>query len=184
MLGVAGVADVASLTGVAGLASLASLAGIAGVTASPAPALLSSATMPGSTPEQHKAVVDVVVRCAAAFDRREWEALDEVFTVDATAYGVEGRDAAVRFVRGFLGGCGPSQHLLGNHHVVVDGESAKSVCKARVFHVGAGDRSHLTYECFGNYWDDLVLTDSGWRIATRAFEVTITLGDASVLQPG
>ena len=140
--------------------------------------------MPGSTAEQHKAVVDVVVRCAAAFDRREWDALDDVFTADTVAYGVEGRQAVVRFVRSFLGGCGPSQHLLGNHHVVVDGKNAKSVCKARVMHIGAGDRSNLTYECFGNYWDDLVLTESGWRIASRRFEVTISLGDISVLQPG
>ena len=140
--------------------------------------------MPESTPDEHKAVVDVVVRCAAAFDRRDWDALDDVFTPDATAYGVEGRMAVVGFVRTFLGGCGPSQHLLANHHVVVDGETAKSVCKARVFHVGAGDRSHLTYECFGNYLDDLVLTESGWRIVSRTFEVTIALGDTSVLQPG
>lgn len=146
--------------------------------------LLSSGAMLGSTSEEHKAIVDVVVRCAAAFDRREWDALDEVFTINASAYGVEGREAVVAFVRSFLGGCGPSQHLLGNHHVLVDGNTAKSVCKARVFHVGAGDRAHLTYECFGNYWDDLVLTDSGWRIATRKFEVTISLGDTSVLQPG
>jgi hypothetical protein len=140
--------------------------------------------MPAATPEQHKAVVDVVVRCAAAFDRRDWDALDEVFTEDAHGYGVDGRNAVRDFVRSFLGGCGPSQHLLGNHHVLVDGETARSVCKARVFHVGAGERSYLSYECFGNYWDDLVLTDSGWRISRRRFEVTITLGDPSVLQPG
>ena len=140
--------------------------------------------MPPSTAEQHKAVVDVVVRCAAAFDRRDWPALDEVFTVDAVGYGVEGRDEVVKFVRSFLGGCGPSQHLLGNHHVIIDGTTAKSVCKARVFHQGAAARSEQTYECFGNYWDDLVLTDSGWRISKREFEVTISLGDLSVLQPG
>lgn len=139
---------------------------------------------PACTADEHKAVVDVIVRCAAAFDRRDWIALDEVFSIDAVAYGVEGRQAIVEFVRGFLGGCGPSQHLLGNHHVVVDGGTARSVCKARVFHVGAADRSHLTYECFGNYWDDLVLTQGGWRIARREFEVTIALGNPSVLQPG
>jgi 3-phenylpropionate/cinnamic acid dioxygenase small subunit len=140
--------------------------------------------MADCTAEDHLAVVEVLVRCAAAFDRREWDVLDEVFTADASAYGAEGREAVVAVLRRHLGGCGPSQHLLGNHHVVVDGKRATSVCKARVFHVGAGDRSQLTYECFGNYRDDLVLTESGWRIARRDFEMTISLGDMSVLQPG
>jgi hypothetical protein len=110
--------------------------------------------------------------------------LDDVFTVDTCAYGTNGRDAVVAFVRGFLGGCGPSQHLLGNHTVEVEANAARSVCKARVFHVGAGHRAHLSYECFGNYVDDLVQTERGWRIAKREFEVTIALGDTSVLQPG
>ena len=135
-------------------------------------------------PDEFQAVVDVVVRCAAAYDHRDWPGLDEVFAPDATGYGVEGREAVVSFVRRFLGGCGPSQHLLGNHQVTVDGDTAKSVCQARVLHVGAGERSHLTYECIGNYHDDLVRMSGGWRICRREFEVTITLGDTSVLQPG
>jgi len=129
-------------------------------------------------------VVEVVVGVAAAFDRRDWAALDELFADDATGYGVSGRDEVVRFVRRFLGGCGPSQHLLGNHQVEVDGDRARSVCKARVLHVGAGERSHLTYECFGDYRDELVRGGSGWMISGREFDVTITLGDPSVLRPG
>jgi hypothetical protein len=140
--------------------------------------------VPRATADEQQAVVDVLVRCAAAFDLRDWRALEDVFATDAVGYGAHGRDAVIAFVRGFLGGCGPSQHLLSNHRVDVDGDTARSVCKARVFHVGSGERSHLTYECLGNYWDDFVRTDSGWRIAKREFEVTISLGDTSVLQPG
>jgi hypothetical protein len=136
------------------------------------------------TPAEQLAIVDVLVRCAAAFDGRDWAVLEKIFTRDATAYGAAGREAVVATVRSFLGGCGPSQHLLGNHHVLVGGDIARSVCKARVFHVGAGDRAHLTYECFGDYRDDLVRTEGGWRIARREFEVTIALGDIAVLQPG
>ena len=134
--------------------------------------------------DERLAVAAVPIRCAAAFDSRDWKDLDEVFTEDVVGYGVEGREAVVAFVRSFLGGCGPSQHLLGNHQVTIVGDTAKSVCKARVMHIGAGARSHLTYECFGNYLDDLVRTDAGWRISKRIFDVTITLGDTSVLRPG
>jgi hypothetical protein len=140
--------------------------------------------MSRSVAEDQSAVVDTVVRCADAFDRRDWLALDDVFTDDAVGYGVDGRPSIVRFVRGFLGGCGPSQHLLGNHQVTIDADRATSVCQARVLHIGAGELSDLTYECIGSYRDDLVRTDAGWRIAARRFEVTITLGDTSVLRPG
>jgi hypothetical protein len=140
--------------------------------------------MRAGTPAEQQAIVDVLVRCAAAFDGRDWAVLDGIFTPDATAYGAVGREAVVATVRSFLGGCGPSQHLLGNHHVLVEDDIARSVCKARVIHVGAGDRAQLTYECFGNYRDDLVRTEGGWRIAKREFEVTIALGDIAVLQPG
>lgn len=132
----------------------------------------------------YQAVVDVLVRCAAAFDARDWSSLDDVFTADSDAYDAHGREAVISRIRSFLGGCGPSQHLLGNFHVVVSGDSAQSVCKARVLHVGAGDRADRTYECCGNYLDDLVRTPNGWRIRRREFDVTISLGDMSVLQPG
>jgi hypothetical protein len=68
--------------------------------------------------------------------------------------------------------------------VTIDADRATSVCQARVLHIGAGELSDLTYECIGSYRDDLVRTDAGWRIAARRFEVTITLGDTSVLRPG
>jgi hypothetical protein len=133
--------------------------------------------------EQH-AVVDVLVRCAAAFDARDWSSLDSLFTSDVEAYGSRGREAVVTTIRSFLGGCGPSQHLLGNYQVRVSGDLAHSVCKARVLHVGAGERADRTYECCGNYLDELVRTPDGWRLRRREFDVTISLGDMSVLQPG
>ena len=68
--------------------------------------------------------------------------------------------------------------------VSVSGDTARSVCKARVLHVGADDRADRTYECCGNYLDELVRTPAGWRLRRRQFDVTISLGDVSVLQPG
>ncbi len=133
---------------------------------------------------ERQAIIAVLVTCAGAYDRRDWDALHDVFTDDALGYGVAGRRAVIEFVRRFLGGCGPSQHLLSNHEILVDGDRAASDCKARVFHVGAGGRSHLTYECLGNYRDAFVRTEQGWRIAKREFDVTIELGDSSVLGPG
>jgi hypothetical protein len=105
----------------------------------------------------------------------------------ATArYGVplNGRPAIVTSIRGFLGGCGPSQHLLGNYEIRVDGDQAEAAMKARVIHVGAGQRAGLApYEAIGVYRDRLVRTSEGWRIIHRGFDVQISLGDIEVLQP-
>ncbi|MFF5966455.1 nuclear transport factor 2 family protein [Streptomyces collinus] len=144
-----------------------------------------------SLSEDRQAIADVVNRYAYALDSREWTALDEVFTVDAVVrYGgpqsppIEGREKAVAFIRSFLGGCGPSQHLLGNHVIEVEGATAVAVCKARVCHFGAGARAKLApYECFGVYRDRLRRTPEGWRIEERTFEIDLAIGDQDILQP-
>lgn len=121
---------------------------------------------------------------AAALDTRDWTALGEAFTAGASAYGADGREAIVARVRAHLGGCGPSQHLLGNLRVAVDGESASSRAYARVHHVGAGESAGSFYECLGEYTDTWARTPAGWRLTGRRFAVSIELGDRSVLQPG
>jgi hypothetical protein len=136
---------------------------------------------------EQQAIIAILNRYATCLDNRDWPGLDGVFHPDATArYGaaLKGRPAIVESIRGFLGGCGPSQHLLGNHEIRVDDDRAEAVTKARVIHVGAGERAQLTpYEAIGTYKDKLVRTPDGWRIIHREFDVQISLGDMAVLQP-
>jgi ketosteroid isomerase-like protein len=120
---------------------------------------------------------------AAALDTRDWAALSAAFTADAHGYGARGREAIVARVRAHLGGCGPSQHLLGNVRVFVDGDTASSLAYARVYHVGTGGRSGAFYECLGEYTDAWARTSGGWLLTSRRFAVQIELGDRSVLQP-
>jgi len=131
-------------------------------------------------------IIDVLNRMASILDAREWDRLGEVFAEDAVAYRDQnvGLQAIEQGIRASLGGCGPSQHLLGNYQIRVEGDRATSVTKIRVLHVGRGERAHLTYECLGDYHDDHVRTADGWRIARRRFDAYIKLGDPSVLQPG
>ena len=127
-------------------------------------------------------------RDAEALDHRYWALLDDVFIADATAdYGagtLTGRDAIVRSITDLLGGCGPSQHLLGNYQVTVDDDRARSVCRIRVFHLGAASKASLEpFECFGEYRDELRRSDDGWRSARREMVTTIVRGDYGVLGP-
>ena len=133
-------------------------------------------------------VVEVVNRYADCLDARDWDGLDAVFHPDAIGvyggYSLQGRTAIVRSIASFLDHCGPSQHLLGNHAVTIEGDEASSRCKARVIHIGLGERAALEpYEAIGTYHDQLSRTSEGWRIITRRFAVEIERGDATILRP-
>lgn len=134
---------------------------------------------------ERQAIIDVLNTYATCLDTRDWLGLNNVFHPDANAtYGVtlSGRAAIVDSIRSFLGGCGPSQHLLGNHQISIDGDHAESSTKARVLHVGAGERAGLTpYEAIGVYHDRLLRTADGWRIIHRHFDVQVSIGDINVL---
>lgn len=140
----------------------------------------------GQPSSDHDAIVAILVDLADILDQRQWNRLADVFAPDAVAYRGEqtGLVAIERGIRASLGGCGPSQHLLGNHRVVVDGDRAHSITKVRVLHIGKANRSQSTFECLGDYHDEFVRTPAGWRIMRRRFDVQIRLGDADVLQPG
>jgi len=130
-------------------------------------------------------IIDALNRLAAALDHRDWVAARDLMLPDVEAYGEQGVDAVVDdSLRRHLGGCGPSQHLLGNYRVAVDGDRADTVTYARVHHQGAGELSVRFFECFGEYHDVWHRAPVGWRLASRRFEVTMVQGDIEVLQPG
>lgn len=132
-------------------------------------------------------IIDVLNRYAESADRRDWSTFEQVFTLDATAdYPMSklvGRGAIVGMIRNALGGSGPSQHLLGNHTVELDGDEAHASCKVRAFSLGIGERSGATYELIGSYHHDLVRTADGWRTRHLRMEITAELGNRDVLQP-
>lgn len=129
-------------------------------------------------------ITDQLSRLAAALDTRDWETVRAVFAPSATGYRREGADSIVAVVRDHLGGCGPTQHLLGNHRITVTGDSARSLTSARVHHEGAGPMEGRCFECLGEYDDHWERTPSGWLLTSRTFDMRITHGDFAVLRPG
>lgn len=105
------------------------------------------------------------------------------FAADAHGYGRDGGpDVIVAQMRAHLDGVGPTQHLLGNHRVEVDGDRARTLTYARVHHVGAGPMEGSFYECMGEYDDRWARTDRGWLLGRRTFTIRIGLGDFAVLR--
>ena len=135
--------------------------------------------------DDRAAVIDTVNRYATALDARDWALLDRVFTPDAVAdYGggpLRGREAVRELVQRMLEGSGPSQHLLANHRVELDGDAARCVCQVRAYSAGTGPAAGQSYELLGEYRDRLVRTAEGWRIARREMTVHHEIGTRDVL---
>lgn len=138
--------------------------------------------------EGHLDILAVLARYATALDQRDWPLLDQVFTEDVVfdsgEWVMRSRAEAVAAIRPYLDGCGPTQHLLGNYRIQLAGGRARSQVYVRAFHVGTAELSSTLYEMFGEYSDELVRTQAGWRIAHRRVRLLYELGTRDVLRPG
>jgi hypothetical protein len=143
----------------------------------PEPTATTAPTSPQDT------LLDTLYGLQRAIDGRDWDTIRATFTPDATGYGRTGVDDILTIMQDHLGGCGPTQHLLGNPLVTVAGDRATTRAYARVHHQGAGSHEGDHYEALGEYDDRWVLLDGEWRLAYRHFDTRIHLGDFSVLQP-
>lgn len=130
-------------------------------------------------------IVAVVTRYCRALDTKDWALLGTVFLADATAdlaspSQLEGVDAIVGRIRTALENLDDSQHLVGNHEVVVDGDSATHRCYLQAQHVRHAATGSPNYIVAGRYEDRLSRTPDGWRIAHRALVVMWTEGNIVV----
>lgn len=129
-----------------------------------------------------------LARLARTMDERDWPAVDGLMLPEATAdlgMGmISGRAGIIAFIRTFLDDCGPTQHLLGNILIEVDGDVAASRCYVSDTHKGLGDRSHLTFSTLGDYHDTWRKVDGRWMMSHRTKLNRAHIGDIRVLGPG
>jgi SnoaL-like domain len=76
---------------------------------------------------------------ARAMDDRDWTAMADILADDAEGdFGtgrLYGSAAIIELIRSFLDSCGPTQHLLGNVIIDVDGDKAVSRAYIRDVHL-------------------------------------------------
>jgi len=141
-----------------------------------------------SAADDRFAIIAVLDRYSECLDTRDWAGLSDVFTddveMDFEAWTQKGLDAVRKTIRSYLDGCGPSQHLLGNYRITLDGDRASSRCYCRVMHFGEGIHVGKTYETWIEYADELVRGARGWRSAHRTGRAWMHQGDPSLLGPG
>ncbi len=128
------------------------------------------------------AIERVLVRYAIALDERDFGALDEVFLSEASACyqtigDFDSRDAILTLLRGALGRCGKTQHLLGNYRITIDGDRATAASYLQAVHAGLGEYASQTMTLWGEYRDRLVRRPEGWRIEHRELAVFQMAGD-------
>lgn len=133
-------------------------------------------------------IIAVLDRYSECLDQRDWAGLAAVFTDDVEfdfeAWTEKGLEPVSKQIRSYLDGCGPSQHLLGNYRIRLDGDRASSKCYCRVMHFGKAAHAGKTYETWIEYADELVRTPAGWRSRRRTGRAWMHQGDPSLLGPG
>ncbi len=130
------------------------------------------------------AITDLAIAYTWALDTKNLDALRDVFLPDATAMlrGVActGVDEIIARIGGAILRLDHTQHLVGNHQVIVDGDTATHRCHLQSQHVKAGTEGGDNYIVGGHYDDQVVRTPDGWRIRHRVMQQTWTEGNPNV----
>jgi hypothetical protein len=133
-------------------------------------------------------IVDLFIRYANALDNKRWTDLEDLFTADVSARWLKGqyvqdnRNDMIAFIRSFIEPV-PTHHMLGNHLVSIDGETAKGSCHVRGFHQGVGDRKHLFQETLGVFLATAVRRGGRWRFSHFSEEALVINGTFEIFSP-
>jgi ketosteroid isomerase-like protein len=134
-----------------------------------------------------KSIIDLTIAYTWALDTKQFDELRNIFTPDATGMlhnvACDDAEAIITRISGALNRLDASQHLIGNHQVRIDGDTATCRCQLQSQHVKRGTEGGETYIIGGTYHDRLVRTAQGWRISHRTMEETWNVGNVAVVKP-
>ena len=99
------------------------------------------------------------------------------------AGGQQGCDEIIERVASALGPLDDSQHMVTNHQIRIDGDTATGRCYVHAQHIRAAAEGGSLYVVAGRYEDDYVRTGDGWRIAERRIRTRWTDGNLAVVRP-
>ena len=135
--------------------------------------------------EEKQKIVDLTIAYTWIIDQGPRERLREIFTKDAVfiidTRHLNGLDEIRGKIDRTLGGLSASQHIVSNHQVSIDGDTATSRCYLHAQHTRNGTEGGENYVMAGRYIDKLVRVDSQWRITERQLMIDWTEGNNEVL---
>lgn len=121
---------------------------------------------------ERQEICDLLHRYASSLDDRNWTRLRSCFTPDAVAiYGElgtqEGYEAIESTCRSALEKYDFIQHIITNHEIEINGDTARSRCYLHAQHTKKGAEGGDNLTIGGMYLDEIVRTPAGWRICKR-----------------
>ena len=132
---------------------------------------------------------ELLARYARALDYRNFDALEGIFTADATfdagSLGSPSGPAAIRaMIEGTIGHLDATQHLVGKS--VMEFSSDGDEAEVRTYLISQHIRESAPgpvkhYFLGGEYFDRVVRTPEGWRIAYRRLDRLWKQGDRAVI---
>ena len=138
-----------------------------------------------SVAEDERQIYRNIIRIARAKDERDWSTIEAIAAPDATGDFGNGQltsaEEIVALLRSFLDECGPTQHLIGNVLIEVDGDKATSRAYVADMHLGTGHLEGQYFRTLGDYHDSWSRIASGWELTRRHKLHTGTMGNIEVL---
>ncbi|MBV8932870.1 MAG: nuclear transport factor 2 family protein [Kutzneria sp.] len=135
-------------------------------------------------------VIETCTRMAWHADQREWDLLRGVFadTVRLDYTSLNGGEPAtltaeqvVSAWSGLLGAFDATQHLVTNHLVTIDGDSAVCTASFQATHRLANPFGSPLWTLGGTYRVDLVRAETGWRISGVVMTATWADGNKDLM---
>jgi hypothetical protein len=136
-------------------------------------------------------VIDVVNGVAIFADMRQWDRLRALYAdqvdIDYTSF-VGGEPARVKaddLITGSQSGLGrykATQHLLGNHRITIDGDSASALVYVQATHWLPQPDGDSMWTVQGYYDYTLAHATDGWRITRHVFTATMVYGSRALLE--
>ena len=135
--------------------------------------------------EEKQRIIDLTIAYTWIIDHGPREKLQEVFTEDAVfiidTRHLNGIDEIRGKIERTLGGLSASQHIVSNHQVSIDENTATSRCYLHAQHTLSGTEGGDNYVMAGRYIDKLIRVDNKWRITERQLMLDWTEGNNQVL---
>lgn len=143
-----------------------------------------------STTDDRLAIIETCTRMAWHTDQREWDRLGEVFadsvTLDYTS--LNGGEPAVltpaQIVEawsGLLGAFDATHHLITNHLVTVDGDTALCTASFQATHRLTDPFGPSLWTLGGTYRFDLIRSDGAWKIGAVVMTATWADGNRNLM---